>query len=449
MAKVRRSDGGGFQNRNLFTTEEGVRTLQIAIVNTVYPPEPVVSAQMGRDLAIHLAQSGATVTVLCPYPSRPFGALYPNHTPRSVPQLSLEDGINVVRLPSFRAPQSRLLARMWESFSFGHHVCRYLKQHLPNLEVVYANSKPLVSQALIARYCSRWRVPLVWHIKDLYPESLLGKLPRPAYTLVAPPLISLDRWIAQQAFQTVVLSEGLRRVYMDSRSLAREKVTTIVDWVDERRFKPMPERGAACVRYGVSESKFTFLYLGNIGPVAGVELLIMAFNAAALPHAQLIIAGDGSAKAGCVQLVERLGVAGVKFISDPDAANVSLLQSLGDICLLPLRKGAGLSSIPSKVMAYLLSGKPVLATVDAESDTARCLREADCGWVGEPENVVWLTDKMKEVAAMPPSELAARGQRGLCYGERHFSKSSGVQRLADIVFAAAAYGRCPLKSGEL
>lgn len=55
--------------------------LRVAVVNAVYPPEPVVSAQMGRDLAGHLADSVARVTVLCPYPSRPLGVEYANFRP--------------------------------------------------------------------------------------------------------------------------------------------------------------------------------------------------------------------------------------------------------------------------------------------------------------------------------------------------------------------------------
>jgi hypothetical protein len=84
----------------------------------------------------------------------------------------------------------------------------------------------------------------------------------------------------------------------------------------------------------------------------------------------------------------------------------------------------------------LLSGKPVLATLDAESDTAQHIREAQCGWVGEPESAVWLAAKMGEVAALPPVVLDLMGQRGREYGLKHFSKSEGVQRLADLVTAA-------------
>jgi len=326
---------------------------------------------------------------------------------------------------------------MRESLSFGRHVCRYLEEHLADVDVVYANAWPLFCQALIARHCARRGIPLVLHIKDIYPEALLEKLPGFWRGIVALPLTALDRWTARQAARVVVISENMRRTYVEGRGLAPEKVVTILDWVDEGRFACLPARGEACVRYGVPEDRFTFLYLGNIGPVAGVEGLIEAFHAACLKQSQLVIAGDGSSKGACVERVKRLGAGDVRFISDPEAGNVPLLQSLGHVCLLPLRKGAGMSSIPSKLMAYLLSAKPILATVDAESDTARCIQEAQCGWVGGPENAEWLAGKMGEVAAMPQAVLNEMGKRGRAYGLKHFSKGEGVQRLTDVVLAAA------------
>ena len=412
--------------------------LNIVIVNGVYPPEPVVSAQMGRDLAVRLGQIGNKVTVLCPRPSRPLGADYSTLRPFGKPLLRVEDGVEVVRLPSFTAPHSRLLPRMRESLSFGRQACSYLKRNLPDTDVVYANTWPLLSQALIARHCVRRLTPLVWHIKDLYPESLLTRLPRCLAKVIAAPLVALDRCIVYQARHTVVLSESLRWVYLHNRGLPAEKVSTVLDWVDEKRFEHMPLRSSACSRYRVPEGAFTFLYLGNIGSVAGVELLLEAFSDARPARAQLVIAGDGSAKAACVELARRLQARDVQFISDPDAENVPLLQSLANVCLLPLRRGAGMSSIPSKLMAYLLSGKPVLSTLDSGSDTARCIREAQCGWVGEPEDKAWLAAKMREVAGLSPAVLGAIGQRGRGYGLKHFSKVEGVQRLATLVVAAAA-----------
>ncbi len=409
----------------------------VVVINAVYPPEPVVSAQIGRDLAAHLAENGTRVTVVCPFPSRPMGAPYSQFPDRRQVSKVREAGVEVVRVPSFACPGSRLVGRLREGVSFGRHACRYIDEQLADVDVVYANVWPLSCQALIARYCTRREIPLVFHIQDIYPESLRGKLPGSLWGPCAAPLVLLDRWSVRQAARVVVISENMRRTYVDDRGIAPEKVVTVLNWADESRFAHLPSRSDACGHYGIPERPFTFLYLGNIGPVAGVDGLIKAYHAAQLPQAQLVIAGDGSARAGCVDLATRIGASGVHFISDPDVANVPLMQSLAHVCLLPMRAGAGMSSIPSKLMAYLFSERPVLATVDAESDTAGCIREAQCGWVGAPEDAPWLTAKLAEVASMRAESLLELGQRGRSYGLRHFSKAEGVRKLGGVVMDAA------------
>lgn len=411
--------------------------LRIAIVNAVYPPEPVASAHIGRDLARRLAGDGARVTVLCPFPTRPMGVEFPGYTGHRVARVDLEDGVEVVRLPSFTAPGPGLAGRLRENLSFGSQACRYLAREVPQADVIYANPWPLFSQAMIARHCARRGIPLVLHVQDVYPEALRSKLPVLVQGGAFLALTALDRWSLRRATRVVVISENMRRTCVDNRGLVPERVVTIPNWVDERLFASLPSRAEACARYGLPEEKFTFLYLGNIGPVAGVDLLIAAFRAARLPQAQLVIAGDGSAKAACVEMAKDLGVESARFISSPDVENVPLRQSLGHAFLLPLRKGAAMSSIPSKLASYLLSGRPILASVDDGSDTARCIREAKCGWVGEPEDVGWLARQMAEAAALPADTLARMGANGREYGLKHFSRAQGVEQLASVVREAA------------
>lgn len=411
--------------------------LKVVIINAVYPPEPVVSAQIGQDLAMHLVEDGARVTVLCPFPTRPVGADYADYRAAGCPRVDSENGVVVVRLPSFTAPKSKLLPRMRESYSFGRHVCGYLEDCLADADVVYANVWAMLSQSLIAKYCNRRGIPLILHIQDTYPESLFGKLPGFGRRLWASPLTELDRRTVRQATRVVVISDNMRRTYVEHRGLAPEKVVMIPNWMDEARFASLPLRAQACAQYGLPEERFTFLYLGNIGPVAGVQGLIETFHAAGLKQAQLVIAGDGSSRDACVQLATRLKASSVRFISDPDVGNVPMIQSLAHVCMLPLRKGTSMSSVPSKLVAYLLSAKPVIASVEAGSDTGRCVREAQCGWVGEPEEAQWLSAKMTEVVAMSAATLNEMGQRGLAYGLKHFSKAEGVRRLADVVLMGA------------
>ncbi len=404
--------------------------LKVVIVNCVYPPEPVVSARLGYDLAVCLSKLGAVVTVVCPRPTRPYGARYPSfEQQRAV-------GIEVVHVPSFTAPQSRVLGRMWESFSFGLCACRYLAKCAPDADVVYANTWPLLSQAMLAMFCRHRGIPLVLHIQDVYPESLLVKLPTPLGCLFAPPLSVIDRWSVNTASHIVVICESMRQIYNDDRKLSSQKLTVIPNWTDESLFTPLFDRNEACARYGISSELRTFLYVGNIGPVAGVEFLIDAFGDAKVPNSQLVIAGEGFSKAGCIRRVQKAGLRNVHFLGRVTADNTPVIQRIGHVCLLPMLKGASASSIPSKIMAYMLSARPILATVDRDSDTARCIYDADCVWIEKPEDLTRMTVKMHEVASLPIATLDEFGHRGREYGLKHFAKAEGVRRLAEVVVSS-------------
>ena len=411
-------------------------TINITIISAVYPPEPLVSARMSFDLANCLAGQGYNVSVLCPQPSRPLKTEYSQFLNSDAPIVTVEDKVKVVRLPSFAAPKSSLLPRMWESFSFGRKAVQYLATEQNKLSVLYVNSWPIFAQAQIAHFAKKNGIPMVLQIMDIYPEALTSKLPVFLRPLIHAPLRLLDVWIAKSAARVVVISENMQRTYVENRQLPGESVVSIPTWQDEAVFENVLPRSECCRRYGIPLQPFTFLFLGNIGPVAGVDLLIRAFAAANLQDAQLLIVGDGTAKADCVKLAKQLNQSRVYFISDADSSNVPVLQGMSHVCMLPMKSGAGMSSIPSKLPSYLFSAKPVIASVDLDSDTARFVRQADCGWVGEAGDLSWLTNKMKEVSQLSMEQLETLGQNGKIFGMTLFSKSAGVIRLADTIIQA-------------
>jgi len=419
-------------------SEYSARPKHVVIVNGVYDPEPLVSAQMGRDLAESLAQRpDVTVTVLCPFPSRPLGTDYPGLHPRLEPLVRIEGGVTVVRLPSFRDAHSRLASRMRESLSFGVAVRSFLRRQSQPIDLVYANTWPMLSQAVIARHCTFRGIPLVWHIQDVYPESMLRRLPKPVAKIIRRPLVTLDRWILSQACHTVVLSDGVRDTYIATRQLPTTSMTVVSNWIDDKRYSPLPDRQIACSRYGIDPAPFTFCYVGNIGAAAGVDFLIRAFHRTTPAPFQLVIAGDGAMKAKCQAIARDLDDQRVVFISDSNVENTPWLLALANVCLLPLARGAGGSSVPSKLMAYLLAGKPVLAAVDAGCDTARAIQDAQCGWIGPPEDEAWLAGALLKASQLPRSQLEDIGSRGRVFGVRHYGQAAGVTRLATLLIDVA------------
>jgi len=242
------------------------------------------------------------VTVLCPYPTRPLGADYPAFDPRRNHNLVTQgDSITIVRLPSFTYPESTPGGRMRESLSFGKHVIQHLNTQRPVPDTVYANTWPLFSQALIARYCAKRRIPLVLHIQDVYPEALAGKAPRWMTNLANPRCYWLDRWVARKSNKLILISRRIRNYFQETRHVPDAKLATIANWQDEALFNDPPCREAAYGRYSVPKGGFIFVFCGSVVPSAGVDLLIRAFRSAGIRDTKLVIAGGGSDLSECIR----------------------------------------------------------------------------------------------------------------------------------------------------
>ena len=109
------------------------------------------------------------------------------------------------------------------------------------------------------------------------------------------------------------------------------------------------------------------------------------------------------------------------------------MQSQANVLLLPLKKGIAKTATPSKLTAYLLSSKPVIACVEKESDVADIIRDANCGYVVEPENVESLVLVMKQVYNMEKSELEKLGMNGRDYALLNLSKKTNLQKIVSVI----------------
>jgi glycosyltransferase involved in cell wall biosynthesis len=174
------------------------------------------------------------------------------------------------------------------------------------------------------------------------------------------------------------------------------------------------------------------MYLGNIGPVAGLEKVIEEFGLLDESKYVLIIAGSGSYKEVCISLVEKLNLNNVLFTSvPPGLKTVVELQSVADVLLLPINPSAAGSSVPSKLIAYMFSSKPVISSAEAGSDTGKVIVESKCGWVvdgKQPWHVV-----MENVASLSLEERQKIGKNGFDYAIGRFSKKTGLEKVKRLI----------------
>jgi glycosyltransferase involved in cell wall biosynthesis len=399
----------------------------ILIVNCVFPPEPVVSAQIGQELATKLSDNCIPVIVIAPYPSRPYGFNFKHSLKykNKINEEKINENLSVYRLPSFIYPSSNLLGRLYESISFGWHSYIFINKYAHGLDKVYMNTWPIFAQYAVAKACVKNNVPFIIHVQDIYPESIVNKLPKLFGKIVKTLLMPFEKYVLKHAYKVLVISENMRLQLAKTRFINHDKFIIIYNWQDENQFNEN-------VIKHISNNKFTFTYLGNIGSVAGVETLIMAFQHANLNDCCLTIAGNGSQKMACIEIAKATPHLDIKFIDVP-SGSVAAIQKKADILLLPVIKGGALSSIPSKLIAYMLSAKPILASIDKESESARIITDAKCGWLINAEDINGLAKRMQEVSILTNINLKNLGQNGFNYCLKNFSKKNNLNKLMSAI----------------
>ena len=386
---------------------------RILIISCVFTPETVVSAQISNDISNALSIKH-DVTVLCPRPSRPYGFVFDVYKPN-------ETQYERHTLNSYVYPKSKLLGRMWESIDFGLKAIKYIFDKKGKFDIVYLNTWPIFSPILIIAVAKYYGIKAVIHTQDIYPESLINRVKYFRKALYKG-FLKIDKYCLENSDHILCISPSIKSYLIESRSIEPKKITYVYNWQDEQVFK--------CNKFTTSDT-FTFMYLGNIGPVSDLEYLVKCFIKMNLKLCRLVIAGSGSCKEGLMQLVKQNNSAVVEFWDVP-TGKVAEIQSMADVLLLPQKKNTGDSSIPSKLPAYLFSKKPILSIVDDDSAVAHIVRTSNCGFVVAPRNSTELNTSFNNILRMSNDELSSYGKNGYEYGIKHFSKRENLQKVVNV-----------------
>ena len=159
--------------------------------------------------------------------------------------------------------------------------------------------------------------------------------------------------------------------------------------------------------------------------------MIDSFELANINNSKLIIAGGGSEKNKCMNLAKNY-TCEIEFI-EVNLEKVPEIQAKADILLIPLIKGIGKTASPSKLAAYMFSKKPIIASVDIDSDTAEIINESKSGWVIEPENKEMLINVMREAYSTKKSELELKGENGFNFAMKNLSKKNNLNQLVKAI----------------
>jgi colanic acid biosynthesis glycosyl transferase WcaI len=212
------------------------------------------------------------------------------------------------------------------------------------------------------------------------------------------------------------------------------RVAVQANWAPVDDVRPVPKNNKFAQAHGL-DRRLVFMYAGTLGLKHDPSMLLsLARGLSGLEGALVVVVSDGP---GADWLREHktdrdpLEVMG--FVDHDD-----LRGALGaaDVLLALLEPGAGTFSVPSKVLSYLCSGRPILAAINAENLAARTIAEARAGVITAPGEVGEFVAAAIGLATNPSKRLEL-GTNARAYADQTFSREA-VQPFFDELLASLA-----------
>lgn len=402
--------------------------MKFIITSCVFPPEPIVSAKTSYSIATGLVNRNHHVKVISNFPIRPEKKLYKKY--KRVLYFREHDisGFTLLRCFSFGTTSSSLIRRLAENISFGiTSSLAILFSKKP--DALYSNTWPIFATGLVCVICKIRKIPMVLSIQDLYPESLTVQNRFNEENIIYKILLFIDKWIVSQAAEIIVISERIRNSLIQTRGITPSKVNIIPNWVDKESIFYVDKTNFRD-EIKVSEDTFVIMYGGNIGKAAGVESLIEAVGSIQNNYdIVLVIAGSGSSLSSCKKIASQQKNVRIIFYSNWKSEDTSRVLSAADILILTTQGNQSLVSVPSKLISYMLSERPIIASVLADSETADVINKSGCGWVIPPDSTKEISSKIIELSILPKESLEAKGKSGREYALANFTSDVSLPKI--------------------
>jgi glycosyltransferase involved in cell wall biosynthesis len=371
--------------------------MHILLLNQYYPPDTSATAKLAEVIAETLARRHR-VTVVAGRPSYDPTERYPWR-----PLRRFRDGnITVERVGSTAYPRVRMPGRVSNYLS-------YLSLAIPRAlalraDVILAMTDPPIAGiagALVSRLGGR---PLVYNIRDLYPDMALGgEIVRPGARARA--WERMHRWALGRAARVIVLGEDMRDRIL-AKGVAPERIAIVRDGA------PLPGQLASSDAPVARELRcgfpFVLLHAGNLGFYGAWETLLKAAEALREDGVGLVFVGEGAQKARLVSEVN--GATNVRFLPFRPANEVPCVMAAGDLHVVTVKRGLEGVVVPSKMYPILAAGRPILAVAPESCDVVRIVRRTGCGVVADPDDPASVVRAVREVY-QDETRLAEMGRR--------------------------------------
>lgn len=335
--------------------------------------------------------------------------------------------VKLVRTYVSESYNKSFLGRLWGYFSFSVSSLYAILFHVKKHDVLIVTSPPLFVG--VTGILAKWfkRIPMVFEVRDLWPESaidtgvLTNKLLIKAAYLV-------EKMSYKFANEINVLTPAFKKKIIENKNISEDKLIFIPNGADLDIFQPGLKENWVRDKYNLGD-KFVVTYMGAHGVANHLEsLLNVAKEFDENENIIIMLIGDGMEKKELVRKVEQENIKNIIFVDSQPKHTIPDFCNASDVCTAVLKKIDTFKTVyPNKLFDYMSCAKPILLGIDGVA--RELVEESVSGYYVDPENPKEFADQIRNLKSN--TELRETlGDNGLKYVTQNFSRKALAEKYA-------------------
>ncbi|MDR0333397.1 MAG: glycosyltransferase family 4 protein [Dysgonamonadaceae bacterium] len=314
------------------------------------------------------------------------------------------------------------VGRLWGYFSFVFSsIYAGLFKVRDKYDLIIVTSPPLFVGVTAYVLSVFKRIPFVFEIRDLWPESAIdtGVLTNKAIIKMA---YWFESFIYKKAKLINVLTPAFRTKLIEEKNVPPEKIIFIPNAADFSLSDGILnsfDREEFRKQHDLNDH-FVITYVGAHGVANHLEQILNTAARLKDTNVLFLLIGEGMEKEKLKKMAMKKQLDNVRFIDAVPKADVFKYILASDMGTSVLKKVDTFKTIYSnKTFDYMACKKPILMAIDGVS--RELLEAANAGSFVEPENDKDFEQKIREYLANP-QRLIVEGESGYDYAKANFDR---------------------------
>lgn len=341
-------------------------------------------------------------------------------------------GVRVIRAYTTEKYNKNFFWRAWAYFTFCFFgLIGTLVHARGRYDVVLASSPPLTVGPLGIAISFLKRIPLVFEIRDLWPDGAIK-----TGVVTNPYLIKLMYFMERISYRKARFINALTPAFKDrliqSKGIPAEKIWMIPNAADLDVIKPGPRDEEIRKKHNWAD-KFVGLYTGAHGRMNCLWQLVEAAKILRdEPEYLIVCIGSGMERDALMKKATQEKLTNIQFLPAVNREAIGTYINSCDVSLIVLQKNEVMKEVyPNKMFDSMSAAKPIILAIDG---VARKLvvDDAHCGIYVEPENAEQIAEKMR-FYRNSPRIAKEHGENGYKYACENYDRGKLAAKYIELI----------------